>query len=360
MGSAIIDVEPYLGALTVLDLLSAGQTIVLGQFGTPESHTITDVDGILGPGDDGIATLSGQPITYVGSGTATPGVAVPGVGTVPLGSPSDLVVFQAGGTTYFHYPDGPPDLTGAVAVVIDIDATPYPLFTPVCFTADAMISVPGGECPAGDLREGDLIEDAEGNAHAILWTCRRQVSLSSCGPRARERLAPVVIPAGAFGPGRPSRDLRLSQQHLVRIRHVLAALYFADDTILLPARALIGRQARLDLEAEHVTYVHIMTERHVVLRANGLATETFLPGPQALAAMTPGQRIAFRADRHRTDIARRMVPAGRILSVRDGRFLSREIIGPIRRAANSPRRIKRMPGGLPRPTHPGNEKSLPA
>ena len=60
MGSATIDVVPYSGALAVVDLLTPGQTIVLGNFGPVQSGVLTDVDGTLGPSDDGIATFSTQ------------------------------------------------------------------------------------------------------------------------------------------------------------------------------------------------------------------------------------------------------------------------------------------------------------
>ena len=35
-----------------------------------------------------------------------------------------------------------------------------------------------------------------------------------------------------------------------------------------------------------VTYVHLMTERHEVIFAEGIATETFWPGPEAIRGLS--------------------------------------------------------------------------
>lgn len=335
MGSTTIDVVPYNGALAIVDLLTAGQTIVLGDFGTVQSGILTDADGTLGSADDGIATFSSQPVTYIGSGTATPGVAVPGLGTVPLGASVDLVAFEAGGQVYFHYPDGDLDFTGAIAVVIDIDTTPYPLFTPVCFQSGTLLSTPEGECPAESLKPGDWLLDIYGAAHRVTWTGHRRVQLDSCGPRARSRLAPIVIPPNLLHGYRPARELRLSRQHLLLIRHHLCSFFFGEDQLLIPAAALLGNGASVDMETCCVTYIHIMCENHVILRANGMAAETFLPGPQAIAALTPRQRISLLSQPCQRDRASDMTAAAPVLSMRDAKFLISEITMTAHAAQNT-------------------------
>ncbi|MBY6164655.1 Hint domain-containing protein [Pseudooceanicola nitratireducens] len=324
MGSASIDVIPYNGALLAANLLSSVQNIVLADFGTQLSGTITDTDGILGPGDDGIATFQGNPISYVGSGTATPGVFVPGVGTVPLGTTVDLVVFEAGGQIYFHYPAGDLDLTGAIAVVVDIDPTPYPIFSPACFVADTMIATPDGERRAIDLRPGDRVRDIHGRDHAILWTSQRHVALSSCGSETRATLAPVTLPPALTG-GDGGRSLSVSRNHLILMQHAALQLHFGLDQALVPAGAFAGFGGTTDLSARAVTYVHIMCDSHVILRANGTAAETFFPGPQAMAALGPLQRRDFHADPRRTALVARMRHAAAVLTMQEARFLLAEI-----------------------------------
>lgn len=325
MGSVTIDVVPYHGALLTLDLISGPQTIVLGDFGAETSGTLTDADGTLGPSDNGIATFSGQALTYVGSGTATPGVFVPGVGIVPLGTTVDVVSFEAGGQIYFHYPAGDPDLLGAVALVVDMDATPYPIFTPVCFADDTMISVPGGQRAARDIRPGDLVEDIDGNVHSVIWSSHREVNLSVFGPRARASLAPVVLPASLIGRHGMGDRLVVSRNHLIHFRHTLAQLYFGSSRVLLPAGAFVGTLGKIDATAPRITYVHFMCAAHAVVRANGVAAETFFPGPQALSSLTPVQKRELERNPICLNAARTMRHAAPVLGMKDAKFLLSEI-----------------------------------
>lgn len=320
MGSATIDVVPYNGALLTFDLLSGVQTIVLGDFGAEQSGVLTDTDGILGPTDDGVATFQGNPITYIGSGTATPGVNVPGVGILPLGSPVDMVAFEAAGQIYFHYPAGDPDVTGSVALVVDLDPTPYPIFSPVCFASDTMIMTPDGEVAAIDLRQGDLVQDIHGKAHPILWTSHRTVALDHCGPRARASLAPVEIPSALFQPDAPDRTLRVSRNHLILMRHPILDLYFGMDQALVPAGAYIGLAAKTDMRCPRITYVHFMCEAHVVVQANGVEAESFYPGKQAMAALTPIQRDDFHHSVPRRVKSRPMRLAAPVLKMQEARL----------------------------------------
>ena len=85
MADATITATPYDGDLLTLQLLSPDVTHVLADFGTPTTQTLSDDDGWLSDADDGIATFGGDPIDYIGSGTATPGVDVGGF-IVPLGT----------------------------------------------------------------------------------------------------------------------------------------------------------------------------------------------------------------------------------------------------------------------------------
>lgn len=321
MGSATIDVTPYNGALLTYDLLSGVQTIVLGAFGSEETGVLVDTDGILGPSDDGVASFLGHPITYIGSGTATPGIHVPGVGTLPLGTPVDTVAFEADGQIYFHYPSGDPDLVGAVALVVDIDPTPYPIFSPVCFAADTMISTPRGDVPAIDLRPGDEVEDIHGKAHHILWASQRRVTLENCGPRARATLAPVVLPTTLFDDAPSGGPLRVSRNHLVLIRHPILDYYYGLSEALVPAGAFVGLATKADLTSRSITYVHFMCEKHAVIRANGIAAETFYPGPQAMAALTPAQRRDWHQSVPRHIKKKPMKPAAPILTMHEARFV---------------------------------------
>jgi hypothetical protein len=104
-----------------------------------------------------------------------------------------------------------------------------------------------------------------------------------CNP-APHRVAPVRIRVGAFGPGRPVRDLLLSPEHSLLV-----------DGVLIPVTRLAdgGLVARDDGFAV-VTYWHVELDRHDVLLAEGVPAESFLDtGNRALFAGEAGVRPLF-------------------------------------------------------------------
>jgi hypothetical protein len=99
---------------------------------------------------------------------------------------------------------------------------------------------------------------------AIKWIGHRTVD---CRRHPRRRLvAPIRVKAGAFGPGQPSRDLYLSPDHAV-----------AMDDVLVPIRLLVnGASIVQDMTIPVVRYFHIELDRHDLVMAEGLATESYL------------------------------------------------------------------------------------
>jgi hypothetical protein len=76
---------------------------------------------------------------------------------------------------------------------------------------------------------------------------------------------PVSVAAGAFGPGRPHRDLFLSPDHAVYVGEVL-----------IPVKYLINGTTIVQPPVERVTYHHLELAEHNVLLAQGLPAESFL------------------------------------------------------------------------------------
>ena len=276
MATEDITVTHYIGSLVGTDLFG-GHTILLNGFGATENGTLEDDDGFLGDIDDGTATFNGHPINYIGSGTVQPGVAV-GALIVGLGPTSDVVVFEAGGHTYFHYPDGEPNVLGAVALIVDIDATPYEVFTPICFGPGTMILTPDGYCPVASVKAGDWVRDADGKAHEVLWASSRTVKIPSLP--AFEKWSPVCIARNSFGQGVPFRDTYLSRQHRVGVHGHAAELVLGADRCFASAHNLVNHKGvRLDDEVREITYHHLMCEEHVSLVANGMLAESLYLNP---------------------------------------------------------------------------------
>ena len=274
-----ITVSPYNGSVAAAVLLGSEQNLLISDFGTPTTGMLQDGDGILGSGDDGSSTFNGDPVSFIGSGTVTPGVDL-GILGVSLGTPVAVVVFEAGGQIYFHYPEGEPNLLGNLFLVVDIDATPYVVFTPLCFTAGTLMRTPEGRRPIETLARGDRVVDLGGESHRIEWVGKMQLRI----PRraAYRKWHPVRIEAHAFGRGHPYRPTWLSQQHRVLVRSALNEFYFGEADCLAPVvRLADGETIRVDRSVSEVTYYHILCDRHAVLVANGLPAESLHPARAA-------------------------------------------------------------------------------
>lgn len=72
----------------------------------------------------------------------------------------------------------------------------------------------------------------------------------------------------------------LSPEHHILIRDNLAELLFREQEVLVSAEDLVNDRSVTRCEGGDVTYVHLMFDRHQAVYSAGLATESFLPGPQ--------------------------------------------------------------------------------
>ena len=153
----------------------------------------------------------------------------------------------------------------------------------VCFAAGTLIDTPRGPRPVETLSKGDLVL-TEGSPQPIRWIGQRHLDTAALA--AQPRFAPVLIPAGALGPGIPQRDLIVSPQHRILIRNRIAERMFGTPALLAPAKDLIGASGiRIMAEATAVTYCHILLDRHHILNANGAGAESFYPGQEALKSL---------------------------------------------------------------------------
>ena len=148
-----------------------------------------------------------------------------------------------------------------------------------CFVAGTRILTPQGERRVEDLRAGDLVATARGDAVPIVWQGHRAMTRADLD--AQPELRPIVLAKGALG---GARKLMVSPQHgvlahctrwgrrpkLVRARHL--------------AR-LCGGKVRVAKGVWQVTYVHLLFDQHQIIFANGRATESFYPGPWGLRSL---------------------------------------------------------------------------
>lgn len=159
----------------------------------------------------------------------------------------------------------------------------------ICFTPDTRIRTPDGVKRVGDLEEGDLVQTKDDGPQPVLWIGRRRMS----GARlfAMPELRPIRIRAGATGMGIPDFDLLVSPDHRMLLKGDVARALFNTPEVLVRARDLINdRSIVVDHRVGHVTYVHLLFDRHQVVWANGIESESFHPASMPLDAIEPRQR----------------------------------------------------------------------
>jgi hypothetical protein len=146
-----------------------------------------------------------------------------------------------------------------------------------CFAEGTRIRTDRGDIPVQDLRPGARVLSARtGRYVRMAWLGRRTLDAGR-HPRPAD-VAPVRIRAGAFGPGRPARDLWLSPDHAV----------FADG-VLVPIRYLLNGATITQAPPGRITYFHVELEAHDVLLAEGLPAESYLDtGNRAAFDNAPG------------------------------------------------------------------------
>lgn len=149
-----------------------------------------------------------------------------------------------------------------------------------CFAAKTLIATPHGEVAVERLREGDLVSTLHGRAAPIRWIGHRQVDCRHHANPAAVR--PVRIVAHAFGRNRPARDLLLSPDHAV----------FADG-VLIPVKYLINGTTIVQTHVHTMTYFHIELDRHDVVLAEGLPTESYLDTGDRSSFANSGDAIAL-------------------------------------------------------------------
>lgn len=138
-----------------------------------------------------------------------------------------------------------------------------------CFTTGTLIRTARGEVAVEDLVVGDLAVTASGALRPITWIGRRDVD--GQGHALSHDQQPIRIRAGAFGPGLPARDLRLSHGHPV----LVGADVDGAGGALVPIMCLINGTSVVREAATRVTYWHVELDSHDILLAEGLPAESF-------------------------------------------------------------------------------------
>ncbi len=239
--------------------------------GTPGGTLLLDIPSSFASSISGFS-ISADTVDLAGVATGATGTAsltfseTGGVATVTVLKPTAAGTVVAG-TLTFKDPSGSyaaaNAATGGFSVASDGATGYFVTTTAACFAAGTRIATVHGPVAVEDLRVGDQVCSAFGGSAAVIWLGHRRVD---CARHPRpEDVYPVRVQAGAFGPGQPSADLRLSPDHAVHV-----------DGRLVPVRYLVNGATIRQEAVDGVTYWHVELPAHDVLLAEGLPCESYL------------------------------------------------------------------------------------
>ncbi|WP_147126443.1 choice-of-anchor L domain-containing protein [Shimia ponticola] len=238
---------------------------------TTETFDVLDNDATSAGGTLTITAINGQPVK------AGQSVELPTGEIITLNDDGTLSIkaTDEAGTDVFSY------------LVEDENGNTDTAFvnlttTAPCFTRGTMIATMRGEIPVEALKPGDAVFTRDNGMQVLRWTGQ------SVRPREGAN-APVRIAANSLGHEHPS--LEVSQQHRLLIQNPEAELYFGTSEVLVKAKDLLGRPGVTLAEGPgDVCYLHLLFDRHEVILADGVFSESYHPGQQTLNSFDAGTR----------------------------------------------------------------------
>lgn len=191
-----------------------------------------------------------------------------------------------------------------------------PYGPPICLTAGAMIATATGPRPVEALRPGDLVLTRDAGLQPLRANLHRHVPAAA--QRADPALRPILIEAGAFGGGLPLRPLLVSRQHAFLAHDPRPS---GKGEVLIRARHIVeelGKASHAPCPIRGLTYFHLLFDRHQLICAEGVWTESVFTGAQALRA-DPVLRLLLRhpSSRPMTERARPLLLRKHLQRYRD-------------------------------------------
>lgn len=160
------------------------------------------------------------------------------------------------------------------------------------FGRGTRLLTPDGPVPVEEIEPGEAVLDPDGRPHFVLWQGGWDHGTLPPEGAGQMRHA-VVIAANAFGPGKPRRDLVLSQDMTVIVQT-------AGRAAAVAARTLVPHRARWDTSGRVAGYHVVVTRSPCLLMAENLPCQSHRPGTFGMAeqAMTRQSGIGAAPIRH--------------------------------------------------------------
>jgi Hint domain len=274
--------------------------------------------------DNQNATIDGSPVTVVSVSQALGAQLVIATG-YPLGislTPIRIVIDDGGDlTTYIMYPGLPPNAVILVSLTVPVFPTANPPLA-LCLGGDVQVKTECGTCPAREICRGTKVMTQDHGLQEVIWVGKRTVDFEQEPEMEDHR--PIIFEAGSVDGINPTAPIRLSPQHRVLIRGWRAELYFAERSILVPARALVNNKTiRVDTESPTIDYVHLLFRKHEVIWADDLPVESLFLGEIAMGvAGKELEREIFDIFPELRPVAEKMRMARPAARMRDARVLA--------------------------------------
>ena len=249
------------------NLLIAGDSLQTSVIALADSTNVypngaTNLDVLANDTNGGVGTLTITHLNGVPVVVGTP-VVLPTGQTISLNADGTVNILGDGGSENFNFTYTIDDGTNTDIGIVNVSSIPS-------FVAGTLIATELGQRNVESLELGDLIMTKDDGLQPLRWKGQRTVA-------AEDDFAPIRICANTFG---QHDDLMVSPEHRVLIRDNLAKLLFGEQEVLVSAKELVNDRSVTRCVGGEVTYVHLMFDRHQVVYSAGLATESFLLGPQ--------------------------------------------------------------------------------
>jgi VCBS repeat-containing protein len=276
MGYNISEVSGYGGGpsdwtLTV-DLSDPGVTTVSGDFDVVNvfnGNSQGEADSYAGSNFDASFNLYASNFTIDGDGIFSFDI-------------DRQAVFQSGADQTVSF-----TITGTSGANSDDDTVSVTLL--VCVAKGTLIETSQGSVAVEDIAIDDQVITRDNGLKTVRWVgCRR---LHKPDLMAHPDLRPIRIRAGALGNARPVRDLLVSPQHRILVSDWRTQLFFGQDEVLIPAKALVDQNAiTVERNTASVDYYHILFDTHQIIYTDGAETESFHPADYTLGAIDTRSR----------------------------------------------------------------------
>ncbi|MDI3337673.1 Hint domain-containing protein [Defluviimonas aestuarii] len=153
--------------------------------------------------------------------------------------------------------------------------------------ASTLVETVNGSCPVAMLRPGDMVLTADDGSMPVLWQGR--VSVPAIGS-----FRPVRILAPCFG---LARDMVVLPGQRLALSGADVEYHFGEEEVLIEARHLANGQTGVWEPEAEVTACHgVLFDRHALIRADGLWTESLYLGriarnPDLARSIAPGALV---------------------------------------------------------------------